>query len=154
MVIDIAALTVITSAIIAVAAIVVPLIAPVVAERAQWRRDQAAATRANISKTSQDLLAAFAYVWSGAYSHVEADSKEERKSGTDVRREVMTAYYQWRAAVWAHCDNEYRAHVLEVGDIVDTQLRTNWVGEQGKAFQEKHSNRILNLTHRVLQQLS
>jgi hypothetical protein len=149
--IDIAALTVITSTIIAVAAIVVPLVAPVVAERMKWRREQTAATRGTISRSSQELLAAFAYLWSHDYSRMSVSPSPDQKPGPQVRRQILTAYYQWRAAIWEYSDNDFRAAILEVGDTVETKLNSiDWTSQEGKELQEKLSNRILNLTHRVL----
>lgn len=132
---DTATISVITSGIVAIGGILIPLLINYVRENQKWLREQKAAERDNVNQASIKLLKFIAMYRSG---DIEAAARRDMK---DVYGDFLGKYYVWEQIVWPYLESDDKGDVLELRKTIEKGSRNTFY-EKGPDL----ANNIIRIT--------
>jgi hypothetical protein len=138
---DAAVVSVIASAIVAVAALLIPLLTALVGDSLKWRQERRLAREEKLEKSTLELLNRLADFWTGDPSYASAARQD--KSYHDV----LNRFYSWETAIWSFCKEAERQQVTQLRSrIIQTPIR-----ELDPATATEYADEILTLARQVRQ---
>jgi hypothetical protein len=145
---DIATISVITSGIVAISTILLPLFFNFISDGLKWRRERRLSEIDKIEKATTELMSMLSEKWAGNYYN-SVGGHQDKLDWVQLQSRILNSFYVWERTLWSYSDRKGREEIMAIHQELETKsLSTN--DDEGKARWARLSKEIHELTHNAV----